>query len=219
MAYSVTIYGEELTKIKNLEKYLREPDLKLVQARAVTNMLRDHFFDYDRSHPNKLGGSRSHFYGQAARGTTYRIDPQAIVVSVNQVGIRQRWQGGTITAGMNPSRFTGKPTKYLALPAIAEAYGKRPGEFSNLTTAWGRSGPYALVEAVATLTKGRKVRIGKGQTVSERKKSGVGGRVYYWLTPRVTQQGDPGVVPDEKEFVETLDKVSSAYIKRRWEKN
>lgn len=216
MAYSVSIYGEELNKLKNLAKYLHQPELKTVMARSATNLVRDKLYSFDRTNPNKLGGKRTHYYGQAARGTSYVVEPTMIIISINQVGIRQSWQGGAVYAGVNSSRYTGKPTKYLTIPAIAEAHGKRAGEFSNLTLAYGRGGrPYALVEAAATLVKSRKVGISPGVVAKEKKKTLVGGRVYYWLTPYVIQEGNPDLLPTEKEFVVNLVKTSDEFIQMK----
>jgi hypothetical protein len=221
VAYAVSIYGNDLSKIRNLAVYLHHPDLKQVLGRAGQNLVRDNLYSFDRMHPNKLGGKRTHFYGQAARGTSYTVDPTVITISVNQVGIRQAWLGGTITAGVNEARYSGKPTKYLTLPAIAEAHGKRAGEFGNLTMAFGKSGkPYALVEAVATLIKSRKVGISPGVVAKEKKKAVVGGRVYYWLVPSVHQQGTPELMPTQKEFAAALAKASDAFIQRKaWGKS
>jgi len=41
--------------------------------------------------------------------------------------MRQRFYGGTIKAGSGTSWVTGAPTRYLTIPARAEAYGYRGG--------------------------------------------------------------------------------------------
>jgi hypothetical protein len=101
-----------------------------IAGRAGTNLVRAHLFKYNAEHPNQLGGKRTNFYAQAKRirGTTFISDDSKAVISINQVGIRQRWLGGEIKpTGTNPR--TGQPIKYLAIPARAEAYGRRAGNW------------------------------------------------------------------------------------------
>jgi hypothetical protein len=163
-----------------------------IAGRAGQNVVRSHLFKYNAEHPNQLGGKRTNFYAQAARGTTFVSDDSKAVVSINQVGIRQRWLGGEIKpTGTNPR--TGQPIKYLAIPARAEAYGRRAGELDNLSIQWGKNGPVALVENLATKVRSTKKGFkSAGET---------GGAVYYWLVPSVVQQGDPGVIPTREQLI------------------
>src|SRR5260370_38005174 len=122
-------------------------------GRAVLRLVQQHFLRLNASRANPLGGPRSNFYAQAARSTRYDVLTDGVLVSVSQVGIRQRLAGGQIIP---------RNVKYLALPAIAEAYGKRAREFPNLEIMWRRIGgqptPVALMEAPATQFKRGRLR-------------------------------------------------------------
>lgn len=157
--------------------------LKPIVGRAVVNRIRTHLFDADRTKPNALGGQRTHFYADAARGTQFTVVTDGVVVSINQVGIRQRILGGTITP---------QKAKYLTIPARAEAHGKRASEFNDLVVVYGRSGePVALARAWQTSLRGSR---GPGQT-PRRRGAEQGGEIMFWLTKSVTQRPDPSVVP------------------------
>ena len=102
-------------------------------------------------------------------------------------------KGGTITP---------KEGKYLALPAIAEAYGKSPRLFDFLTFRPGRRGG-ALVEAERTLLKiGRKKKDGTRSVKSAGE--GWGGRVWYWLVKSVRQDADANALPSPKAIEDAL---------------
>lgn len=147
-------------------------------GRAGQTFVRKHFYDLDAKRPNRMGGDRTHFYGGAARSTTFAATADGAVISVNQTGVRQRILGGPIL----PTK-----SKYLTIPARAEAYGKRAREFNNLKVV--RFGNVlALVEADATkLRKTKKGFRAAGET---------GGGVMYWLVPKVAQKADPSVMPN-----------------------
>ena len=176
MAFSVTIRNDMAKKFAQLEQ-ISPAGVNPVIGRAGVNLLRDHFRNLESSRPNRLGGPRTHFYNQAARSTHFVTLPDSVALSVNQVGIRQRFQGGEIRP---------RNSKYLTIPAIAEAYGKRAREFNNLRFVMLKNGP-ALVEAEAT-----QISIGKKGV---KNKGSVGGRVLYWLRRKVTQKADPSVLP------------------------
>ena len=154
--------------------------------------------------PNKYGYPSTGFWKGAVRATNYTATDAGVTINVNQVGVRQRYQGGDIypTGGR----------KYLAIPARAEAYGKAPGEFNNLQLAFRRTGgrvqAFALVEAAATQIKlGRKNKSGQRSYDTQV----TGGGVYFWLVKHVHQNPDPSVIPDRRDMMhvakETMDDI------------
>jgi len=94
-----------------------------VTGRSAVNLIQKHLRDRDRTHPNKLGGRRTHFYAAAARGTSFQLVADGALIAINKEGIRQRLLGGTI----RPIR-----AKALAIPARPEAHGRSPREFDDL---------------------------------------------------------------------------------------
>jgi len=200
MALTVTIQDRATPELQRMLAALDAEKIKPEIGRSVVNQLKGHFYNLNSTRANVLGGRRTQFYSQAAKSTQYQTAADGVTVSVNQVGIRQRLQGGTIQAIKG---------KYLTIPAIAESYGKRAREFDNLHFVPTRRGG-ALVENAATLVSfGKKGAKSRGQ---------VGGRVYYWLVPSVVQDPDPTVVPPEAEIqataVQAIQKAFDRAVRR-----
>jgi hypothetical protein len=202
MAFSIhTNIAEIIGKLVPLDM----DRVRSVGGRALVNTLRAHFFRLDRERPNQLGGDRTHFYGQVARSVQNpRAEGDAIRVSINHIGIAQRYFGGDITP---------KRAKYLTIPARAEAYGKRAREFDDLQILWGKRGPVALgqrEQLQSTLGKKNK----KGTRPVENEQI-VGGGIFYWLVKSVTQPPDPTVLPPENELLADARKAAAAEIDRQ----
>lgn len=158
-----------------LSNGIERPDVRRVMGRAIATTLRKHFTKLDRERPNKLGGKRSHFYGQVRRSVQ---QPQlyggdGVMVSINHVGIAQRYFGGVIVAGQN-----GSGKKFLTLPVHPEAYNRRAGEVGDLE-------PIFFNDNYGILAK-----------PNDESKNGIG-EVYYRLVRRVNQKPDPTVLPDD----------------------
>src|SRR5574341_195301 len=169
---------------------LGEEKVRPLIGRAVTNRVQSHFYSLNSARANKLGGKRTNFYSSAAKSTQFQTTSDGVTVSINKQGIRQRLQGGVIRP---------KNAKYLTIPAIAEAYGRRAREFSNLEFGFAKdeSGDLrpALVEAQATLLKrNRKGRLKSGGEV--------GGKAFYWLGRSADKDPDPSVLPTKEELQE-----------------
>jgi hypothetical protein len=158
---------------------------------AVKVLLQKHFLSNPK---NRMGWPSQNFWPAAARSVSYTVQPDATVVTVAKQGVAQQVFGGQI----RPVR-----SKLLTIPANADAYGKRAREFPNLRFALlgseGRKQP-ALIEAEATrLTFGRKRKDGT-RSVKGRNE---GGRVMFWLVPRVNQKGDRSKLPSEAAIRDT----------------
>ena len=180
-----------------LDGVLNARQLSASVGEAEVALLQDHFLKNGR---NKHGWPTTSFWPRAARATDYHVIDGGVLVSINQIGVRQRYAGG----GIHPT--TGHV--FLTIPACAEAYGHLAGEFSNLKVAYNRNGAFALVEADATTVSwGRKKKDG----TRTMKKQEVGGAVYFWLVKSVTQPADPGVIPSDDEIksaaVDTINQI------------
>lgn len=192
---------------------IRADRINPIVGRAATNVFRAHLFAADNAHPNALGGSRTHFYAEAARATHFDVVSDGVLISVNQVGIRQRVLGGTIVP---------KTKKFLTIPARAEAYGKRAREFESLVVVFGSNGqPVALAANDKTDTERFTGRAyGRGRALGGSANKGHAGTVMFWLVKSVTQVGDPSVVPDEAELMNGTGDVKgikaevASYVRR-----
>lgn len=176
-----------------LKAEFSKPGVPETAGGAVRRLLMDHLQGLDQSRPNALGGARTHFYSDAARSVTYEADATSATVGVHKLGLALRRFGGTV----RPVN-----SKWLTIPAIAEAHGRRAREFNNLEVlwagAWGQSRPIGLVERASTDISFRKDRrkAHRGETILEKGKER-GGRIFYWLVKSCEHQPDESVLPTE----------------------
>jgi hypothetical protein len=173
-----------------------------VLAQAAVDFTQAHLFRLDAERGNVLGGARTHFYSQAARGTHHTVLPDGFALTIGHVGFRQRLQGGTI----RPQK-----AKFLTIPAYPDAYGRRAGEFSDLRFAIVGGRPCLVKAEQSALSFGKKRKDGS------RKISGsfVGGNVMYWLVRQVNQAPDPSVLPSEEEYTRELLEVWDSWALRQ----
>lgn len=166
---------------------VRPERIKPTIGRAVVNAFQRHLRAVNASRPNALGGRRTNFYNAAAGGTHFDILPDGVMISVNQVGLRQRVRGGTIS----PTR-----RKFLTVPAVAEAHGKRASEFDDLTVVFGvRGQPIALAHALFRRTRQQLRGLAPLHRLGTTRSGNRHGGIVFWLRTQVTQPPDPSVVP------------------------
>jgi hypothetical protein len=142
---------------------------------------------------NQQGWPSTHFWADAARGTTWGAQGDSVLISINKIGVRQRYYGGTI-----------KPVKAkaLAIPISPVSYGHLPSEFPGLFLLKTAKGAY-LVQPGRELSD-------KGNVIGRRRAGGNAGRrqkaslnFLFLLSAGVTQDPDPNVIPSEDELAET----------------
>lgn len=129
-----------------------------VMAKAAAEEVKDHFTRLDR---RRHRGGSFHFYGRASRATSYGVQGSRAFVSIDQEGIGLRRFGGTVRP---------RTAKYLTIPAIDEAQGKRAGEFSDLNFIPHKGGG----------------RLEDPQ-----------GRVFFWLVKQTVHKPDQSVLPTD----------------------
>lgn len=169
--------------------------------------LRGHF-EKRESEPNSKGWPKQHFWSRIRTATAFAsADAQGATVAISDPAIAQKIYGGTITP---------KEGKYLALPAIAEAYGHGPlnhhGLHPLIRRINGEVRATALVENDATPIKiGRKRKDGTRKITPGAE---VGGRVWYWLVKSVTQDPDARALPADADFRAALLDEAGDYFGR-----
>jgi hypothetical protein len=207
----VTIQNKQLTDLRKRAEEIGESDnVARVGIRGVANFLRDWFFGLDSSRPNKFGGARTHFFAGVARAIqTPEVNGAVTSVSINHLGLAQRIFGGIIRAGKGISSLTGKFTKFLAIPARAEAYGKTPGQFHDLEFVREKrgNGGAMLVQALQSVVSFGKKGVRK---VGDR-----GGLVMFWLVKQVDQKPDPTIMPDDSAITNAAIVPAESYLARR----
>ncbi len=189
-----------------------EGDAALIGAMAAADLVRNHLFSLDEERANKMGGERTHFYANAAKSVQAPVKQgDGAGFAITWIGLAQRWLGGHIEAGGGTSSYSGSPTKYLALPARAEAYGKTPGEFDDLEFIPRKAGGGMLVQALQTEFRyGRKLKNGQRDYST----TTVGSLVMFWLVTEVDQPADPTVMPTEDDLVEAARYHIGNYLSR-----
>lgn len=196
---AIKIQSEKLTELQQRATAANQADnVAAIGGRAVAGFLRDYLFNLDGERANKLGGVRTHFYGDAARSVQNpQVSQGTASVSINHLGLAQRFFGGAIRP---------VTSKLLAIPARAETHGKTPGEFNDLSFMPTRRGG-ALVQAL-------QVQIIRGKRKGEWRDETVGGLVMYWLVPEVNQDADPSVLPGEKALAGCATDAMDDFLKR-----
>lgn len=141
-------------------------------------------------------GARGGFWNRMLSGTKAMADAQfAILRMPREVALR--FHGGTVRP---------KTTKFLAIPARKEAYGKSPRDFNDLRFAVLPVGGPVLIQAAQTqitFNKARRVRRGGKE---------IGGGVFFWLRRSVTVRGDAGVLPTKQELLDAAGQAGERFI-------
>lgn len=201
MATTITIKNQASAAIARVSAAVSGARLNPQIGAAEVLLFKRHFLGLP---PNKQGFPSTHFWADAARSTNFRLDPSGPVISINKQGIRQRRYGGQIlpTGGR----------KYLTIPANAEAYGKRAGEFHNLRIA-KLGGRLALVENQAS-----EVSISKADKKGNRTVTWTASRTglvpFFWLVKAVNQQPDPSILPSDQEISDVALAEANAAVDR-----
>jgi hypothetical protein len=189
-----------------LAEGLRPENVLAIFGRSVANAVRSNFDDLEGSRPNKLGGTRTHYYSGARSGTRYVVEGDSATVGIAQVGIRLRYFGGTVEAGVNPSFTTGKPTRYLTIPATAESYGHRAADFPDMVVLWGGNGPYALARVTPKVMATVKA---SGPQTSQTE-------VLFWLKASVDVPADRTMLPSDEQIRTAVTGDFNRYVRTLW---
>ena len=160
LSYKVRVDDNVSSKVAAVQRGIERGVHRKVMAKAASEVVKDNFVALDRS---RHRSGTFHFYGRAARATSSGVQGRSAYVSIDHEGIALRRFGGTV-----------KPRngKYLTIPAIDAAHGKRAREFDNLHFRRNATG-------------------GNGRLCDE------GGRVFYWLVKQTTHIADPTVIPTD----------------------
>jgi len=207
--YSITIVDRATPAVLEFARRLNAKALQEAIGGGVGRLIIANFRALDSERANEMGGKRTHFYADAARGTDWTADAAGATVTIRKTGIAQRLFGGTIL-----------PLKgnWLTIPARREAYGKKAREFDNLVPIFGKAlgaGAGALVARESSnisITKDR--RRGMGGKLRVRKTGDEGGGVYFWLVKSVTQRPDPTVLPTDRDMLTAAIAAGDDYLRR-----
>lgn len=175
-----------------------------IVGRSVTRLVTRHFQTYSAQHPNKLFGKRTNYVAKMGDATSFTADAQGVKIGIAHEGVRLRVEGGTITP---------KKGKYLTIPAVAAAYGKRAREFQNLSLMFRRIGGKvrAVALAVTDFTP-----VGKGTPKKGQKaKSKSSGKVMFWLVRSANIPANRGLLPSDEAIMKEAINAVDAYLKSK----
>lgn len=169
-----------------------QPDrLRAILAPGLTQFTQRHLLS---NGTNAKGWPSTHFWADAARGTSWTASEGGFTISINKIGVRQRYFGGPIRP---------VSARALAIPINPVSYGHVPADFPGLFLLKCASGAY-LVQSNETVSDktGRTIgKSGKGGNAGRRLKSNL--TFLFKLSAGVQQDPDPSVIPSEDELTET----------------
>jgi hypothetical protein len=180
--------------MRRLLTFMKGRAANAAMGRAVVKLFRRHFLALP---PNKRGLPTTHFWRRAAEATTFEATPDSVRIGVNQIGVMQRFLGGDI----DPVRGA-----FLTIPAIAQTYGHRAGDFNGLKVVRGSFEMYT----------GRTVSWALVPNDWKRNPSNPGDSsgVFFWLIRHVTQKPDPTVLPAYDEIGKTAVHAAANFFRR-----
>jgi len=159
---------------------------------AVKRLTQDHLLT---NGTNKRNWPTTHFWARSARATSFAAVDTGVVVTINQVGVRQRYFGGVI-----------KPVNAhaLTIPISPVSYGHVASDFPGLFLLKTKDGGAYLVQRGLTVSEktGRFGKITKGGG-NEKRRLTASLNFLFKLVSRVDQQADPTVLPSDKEYLDT----------------
>lgn len=188
---SVSITDHATPFLDRLINAAASPALRHVVGRSGRNKYVSHFQALDRA--RHRAHVAFHFYGRAARNTSYRVAGDDVSIVVSQEGVAQRYFGGTVRA---------RRVKALTIPARPEAEGKSAREFPDLFPVRKKTG------------------LGGGQAKGFlARKDGNRIRVMYWLRASVHQDPDPSVIPSDNALWAAIEPDLDSFINRLQERS
>lgn len=142
---------------------------------------------------NKRGWPTTNFWQRAARSTSWSVVDGGALVSVNQIGVRQRYHGGPIS-----------PVKKRALtiPISPKAYGKTASDFPDAFLLKTKKGAFIVQHGEQVSEKSGKVKSRKGRGFAAKRVTAFL-EFLFKLSGGVFQKPDPGVLPAEDVYVVT----------------
>jgi hypothetical protein len=184
--------------LRELRARLATRAIAEAMGRPLRDLVSDHFCGLPA---NKQGFPSIGFWQDASEATRFELGDDGVTIVTDKIGVRQRYFGGLIAAGVGTSSATGQPTGYLTIAAVPEAYGKRAAELGELKfVRFGRGS-----EAHCALVRvAPKVAARKGGAPTDK---AIAQTVIYWLRQSVWQEGNPAVLPGDEEFADTIVQV------------
>jgi hypothetical protein len=223
--------SDPLANVKRLTALLRSKMAPQKIVERVTQSgyeyLRDYYQNLAQTWKNKIGG-KSYYWNSVVKSAGMRVNGSRGEFGISRVGVNLLYYGGTVTPGKSMANPGGKPTKRLAMPARAEAYGRIPGSIGGLKIKWVQNPETGYMQMAlvsgdggATNRTGKAVML-KGKKIAKRGKNkgkevdttiaDAGGTVYFWLIRSAVIKPHPTARPTKKAVFDHLSEAQRNYI-------
>ena len=204
MSIAVSIKSDTASPyLRNLVQNLSPQKFAAAVGPACTRVLQTYL---RQKGPNRRGWPTTNFWPRAAKATSWTQTGDGVKISINQIGVRQRYLGGHIA----PVK-----AKALTIPISPISYGKVASDFPDLVLIQTTKGAYLIQYASGGGTKdsgGNKRMIRNGRPVKTRLDAT---RTFLFkLVSSVDQAPDPGVLPSDHEFVAAVDELLKKALQR-----
>jgi len=191
-AYKVSVTDNATPAIDAKLAQCSPARLRAIVGPACAKHVRTHLLG---NGTNKRGWPSTHFWPDAARSTSWfaNASDSTVIISINKIGVRQRYYGGTIT----PVK-----AKALAIPISPVSYGHVPADFPGLFLLRTKKGAYLCQGGSSEKNTRGRVRGQKlaGGNKSRRQTAAL--TFLFKLVGSVTQTGDQSVVPSADELMQ-----------------
>jgi sugar lactone lactonase YvrE len=141
---------------------------------------------------NKRNWPTTNFWQRASRATTWAATQEGVTISVNQIGVRQRYHGGTISA---------VKAKALAIPISPVSYGHVPSDFPGLFLLKTKTGAFLVQSGLGANAKGKLVQVKRAGGNAGRKTASL--NFLFALKKSVKQAPNEGVLPPDDAYYVT----------------
>ena len=173
-------------------------------AGRAAGLTRNHLTGLNRhATAKRLGASPTGYYEKKAESVESSATGEQAIVSIATGGGKEAFARVLGEVQILPR----EGHKYLTVPAINVAYGRRAKEFGDLKfITFGRKGdadaPRALVKQTVTMVPGkRKPEIKQ-----------IENKVFYWLTPSVTLTKDRTLLPSDEAYLKAAEEGAGDYF-------
>jgi hypothetical protein len=153
---------------------------------------------------NKRNWPTTNFWPRAAKATSSSYTANSSTVTINQIGVRQRYYGGLI-------RPVSK--KMLTIPISPEAYGKTASDFPGAFLLKTKKGAYIVQRGEEISAAGNIVkRRGRASQGLGSKRVVAALEFLFKLSPGVYQEPNAAVLPTEAALTDTALKELNRHI-------
>jgi hypothetical protein len=146
----------------------------------------------------RLGANVTHYLTIAGRSITNEGTANEGLVTITQNGSIFARVGG-------PVNVRPREKKWLTIPNVAEAYGKKAEEIPGLRLAWIGIRRMVLVQGPKYAKKADGKRRTKEEATAYKAELKKQTRIIFWLKKQVTLPEDRGLLPTEAQFFAAME--------------